>query len=194
MHIGIFGGSFDPPHLAHLIVAEHVREAAGLDRVLWVPAYRSPHKADRPGTPPHHRLAMVRLAVAGNPAFAVSDEELRREGLSYTVDTVAGLQAAHPDDAFALILGGDSFRSFARWHRPEAIVARVPLLVYDRAGGPADPTPFDRHARFVEAPLLPFSSTDIRARLRAGRSARYLVPDAVLAYIEAHGLYRTEAA
>ncbi len=193
MHIGIFGGSFDPPHIGHLILAERVRDACGLDRVLWVPAFVSPHKTGQTGTPAVHRLAMAHRAVADNPAFAVSDVEIRREGVSYTIDTVAALQQAHPADTFALILGGDSLRAFHTWHRPEEIVARVPLLVYERpddgAHAAVDPL-FLRHARFVEAPLLPVSSTEIRARLRAGRSVRYLVPDAVLTYIEAHELYR----
>ena len=192
MRVGIFGGSFNPPHTAHLIVAEWVRDAEGLDRVLWMPAAHPPHKPDAALVSAGHRLAMTRLATRDHPAFAVSDLEIRRGGVSYTLDTVRALQAAHPADTFALILGGDSLRDFASWHRPDEIIARVPLVVYDRPGADRSHVPerFLERTRFVDAPLLEISGTTIRARRRAGRSIRYLVPDAVRAYIETHGLYR----
>lgn len=192
MRVGIFGGSFNPPHTAHLIVAEWVRDAEGLDRVLWMPAARPPHKPDAALVSAGHRLAMTRLATRDHPAFAVSDLEIRRGGVSYTLDTVRALQSAHPADTFALILGGDSLRDFASWHRPDEIIARVPLVVYDRPGADRSHVPerFLERTRFVDAPLLEISGTTIRARRRAGRSIRYLVPDAVRTYIETHGLYR----
>ncbi|GIV59428.1 nicotinate (nicotinamide) nucleotide adenylyltransferase [Rhodocaloribacter litoris] len=192
MHVGIFGGSFNPPHTAHLIVAEHIREAGALDRILWIPAARPPHKPATGLVAPHHRLAMTRLAVAGNPAFDVSDLELHRDGPSYTVDTVRILQDEQPGTTFTLILGGDSFRDFATWHRPDEIIRRVPLLVYDRPGTRYDDVPerFRTRACFVDAPLLEISGSDIRTRIREGRSIRYLVPEPVRRYIETHGLYR----
>ncbi len=192
MRVGIFGGSFNPPHTAHLIVAELVREAGGLDRVLWIPAARPPHKPEADLADADHRLAMTRLAVAGNPAFDVSDLELRRTGPSYTVDTLRALQTAHPDVAFTLILGGDSFRDFATWRDPDEIARRVTLLVYDRPGSTYEAVPerFRARARFVETPLLAISGTDIRRRVREGRTIRYLVPEPVRQYITAHGLYR----
>ncbi len=191
MNVGLFGGSFNPPHLAHLIVAETVREQFRLDQVWWIPARRPPHKAEETLVSSQHRLAMTRRATQDHPAFAVSDVEVRRAGTSYTVETVRALQAAHPEYAFSLLLGGDSLRDFGTWRQPEEIVARVPLIVYRRPGAAeieVEPYLAGR-VRFAEAPLLEISGTEIRARLREGRSIRYLVPDAVRAYIEEHGLY-----
>ncbi len=191
MQVGIFGGSFNPPHVAHLIVAETLREAFELDRVLWIPSRRPPHKPEDSLVIPKHRLNMTRLATEGNPFFEVSEIELRRDGVSYTVDTVTALQEARPADTFHLLIGGDSLRDFGAWRHPEEIVRRVPLIVYRRPGaGPGSVPSFaaDR-TRFAEAPLLEVSGTQIRARCRAGRSIRYLVPEPVRAYIEANRLY-----
>ncbi len=192
MHVGLFGGSFNPPHLAHLIVAETVREQFGMDRVWWIPAYRPPHKPGEALATPEQRLEMTRRAAAGNPGFEVADLEVRRAGTSYTVETLRALQAEHPGHTFSLIIGSDSLRDFDAWHRPEEIVARVPLIVYKRPGSAAarlDPN-LTARVHFADAPLLEISGTEIRARLRTGRSIRYLVPDAVRAYIDEHGLYR----
>lgn len=189
--VGLFGGSFNPPHLAHLIIAELVCEQAHLDQVLWIPCYSPPHKDEQELVAPHHRLAMVRLAIEGNPAFAVSDVEIRRGGRSYTIDTIRELQAHHPDWEFLLILGEDSLRTFHTWRAPEEIVQRVPLLVYRRPGvsaHPVDPR-FLARATFVEAPLLEISATEVRQRCRQGRSIRYLVPEAVRQYILENHLY-----
>lgn len=193
MHIGIFGGSFNPPHLAHLIVAERVREQFGLDRVLWVPNRLPPHKPAAELVGASHRLAMTQLAVADHPAFTVSEVELERTGTSYMVDTVRLLQEGAPADRFSLIIGGDSLRDFQTWHQPDEIVRRAPLLVYHRPGValPALPPAYEGRVQVAEAPLIEISGTDIRARHRAGRSIRYLVPERVRAYIEAHGLYET---
>jgi nicotinate-nucleotide adenylyltransferase len=191
MHIGLFGGSFNPPHLAHLIVAETVLSLFRLDAIWWMPAYQPPHKTGEALASADHRLAMTRAAIADNPAFAVSNLEVQREGTSYTVDTVRELQVAHPDDAFSLIIGSDSLQEFAGWHQPEEIIARVPLIVYKRPGSATaviDPQ-FAERVYFADAPLLEISGTEIRERLRAGRSIRYLVPEAVRAYIELHQLY-----
>ena len=128
-----------------------------------------------------------------NPAFVVSDVEIQRTGPSYTVDTVRALQAAYPEHTFSLILGGDSLHHFATWYQPEEIVARVPLIVYRRPGVAAEApaVPFlEGRVRFASAPLIEISATEIRARARAGRSIRYLVPDAVEAYIDEQGVYR----
>jgi nicotinate-nucleotide adenylyltransferase len=192
MTVGLFGGSFHPPHLAHLIVAETVREQFALDQVWWFPAYQPPHKTSRELAPAAHRLVMTEWATEGNPYFSVSDLEVRREGTSYTVDTVRGLQEAYPDHAFSLIIGSDSLHGFGSWHKPEEIVARVPLIVYKRPGSVAavvEARLADR-VRFADAPLLEISGTDIRTRLREDRSTRYLVPDPVRTYIARHGLYR----
>jgi len=191
MKVGIFGGSFNPPHLAHLIVAERIRDQFALDEVLWIPGYRPPHKSEAGLAAPEHRLAMTRLATDDHPAFSVSDQEIRRGGTSYTVHTVRALQEAHPESAFSLIIGEDSLQQFGAWHEPEEIVARVPLIVYPRPGLPptAPDARFRHRVQFADAPLLHISGTAIRALCYRERSIRYLVPDAVRAYIEAHRLY-----
>ena len=193
--LAVFGGSFNPPHVAHLAVAEAAAEAAALDRVLWVPAATPPHKRDDDAViAGPHRLAMTRLAVVGNARFAVSDVELRRGGVSYTVDTLRGLRAAHPAADLVLVLGGDSLAGLAGWREPEAILALARVVAYRRPGVEAGAVPPEILARttFIDAPPLDLSSTLLRARLAAGRTVRYLVPDAVRSYIAAHGLYRGE--
>ena len=191
MNIGLFGGSFDPPHLAHLIVAETVREQFHLDQIWWIPAFDPPHKTEASLSASRHRLAMTQRATQHNPGFAVSDIEVRRAGTSYTVDTVRQMQERHPEYAFSLLLGGDSLRDFASWYQPEEIVACVPLIVYRRPGAAevVAPSFAEDRVRFADAPLLALSATEIRARVRAGRSIRYLVPEAVRAYIGEEGLY-----
>lgn len=190
MDVGIFGGSFNPPHLAHLIVAESVREQFGLREVWWMPSARPPHKEAAALASAAHRLAMTRRATEGNPAFRVSELEIERAGLSYTVNTIAALQQAHPATDFALLIGGDSLAAFGTWHRPGEIARRVPLLVYRRPGTrAAPPERFAERVHFAQAPLLEISGTEIRQRCRQGRSVRYLVPERVRAYIEKHTLY-----
>lgn len=195
MRIGVFGGTFDPPHVAHLIVAETVRAQFGLDRVLWVPNARPPHKASEALTPAHHRLAMTRLAIEGNTAFAVSTVEMDAQGPCYTVDTLRRLAEAHPASELALVIGGDSLAGFGTWRAPEEILRRAPLLVYHRPDVVPSLPPSLAEAlagriHFAEAPLLGISSTALRRRCRAGATIRYLVPDAVHAYVLRHGLYR----
>ncbi|MDQ7041124.1 MAG: nicotinate-nucleotide adenylyltransferase [Rhodothermus sp.] len=189
--VGLFGGSFNPPHLAHLIVAEQVCEQARLDLVLWVPCHIPPHKDEQELAAPHHRLAMVQLAIEGNPFFAVSDVEIRRGGRSYTIDTIRQLQDQHPDWELMLILGEDSLRTLHTWRAPDEIIARVPLVVYRRPGAPENPVAsrFLSRTTFVEAPVLAISATEIRQRCRQGRSIRYLVPEAVRQYILKNQLY-----
>jgi nicotinate-nucleotide adenylyltransferase len=191
MRIGLFGGSFNPPHIGHLIVAETVRDRMELDRVLWIPAAAPPHKASAHMVSGGHRLAMTRLAIIGNPHFAASDIELRRSGPSYTIDTVRSLVGDAPGNSHFLIIGGDSYRAFHTWRAPKEIGELVPLIVYDRPDGGAAPERPDVPAtvHHVEAPMLDISATNLRARLAAGRSVRYLVPDAVIQYIRENKLY-----
>lgn len=190
MYVGLFGGSFNPPHLAHLLVAEAMREQFALDEVVWMPAAQSPFKTGHAATS-DDRLTMTRLATEGHPAFTVSDLELQRGGLSYTLDTLEALHAERPRDTFALIVGGDNLASFTRWHRYEDILARVPLLVYHRPGyvAPSLPPEVQGRISFAEAPLLDLSSTTLRQRVAAGQSIRYRVPEPVRQYIQQHGLY-----
>ena len=192
MTVGLFGGSFNPPHVAHLVVAEVVRDQFGLDEVWWIPNATPPHKPNDELAAVQHRLAMTERTVEGNPAFRVCGVEVERDGVSYTVETLRVLQDQHPDTDFALILGSDSLDHFADWHRPDEIAERVPFIVYKRPGAiesVADPR-FVNDVRYAAAPVMDISGTEVRARRRAGRSIRYLVPEAVRAYIDTHDLYR----
>ncbi len=189
--IGIFGGTFDPVHIGHLVVAERVAEAEQLARVLFLPAGRPPHKQGRTFAPAADRLAMVERAVAGNPRFAVSAIELESDGPSFTIDTVRRLKAEGASH-LALILGADSLVELGTWRRPEALLGECRVIVVERPGfdlAGALPA-FRQSAHMIDAPRLDISSSDIRARVRAGLSIRYLVPEAVREYIAEHGLYR----
>lgn len=194
MHIGIYGGSFNPPHIAHLIVAEQARSQFGLDKVLWIPNHIPPHKSAEAFASPHDRLEMTRHAIQSNPAFEISSIELDRKGTSFMVDTVQALRENAPADSFYLIIGGDSLADFMTWHEPESIVAQVPLLVYRRPGANQNTTPVEKafpgRVHFVDAPPLEVSSKSIRDMVRANQSIRYLLPDSVLTYIQQNQLYR----
>jgi nicotinate-nucleotide adenylyltransferase len=194
--VGILGGTFDPIHLGHLVIAEEAREALGLERVLFIPVASPPHKPDRRVTAAEDRLAMVRLAVAGNRAFEVSDLEVRRGGASYTVDTLAALRADGLEEPW-LVLSSEALALLPTWREPRRVLELARLAVVPRAGfdplGPAwvessFPGASER-VHFLPGPLLPISGSVVRRRARAGRSVRYLVPDAVAAYIAEHRLY-----
>ncbi len=189
--IGIFGGTFDPVHQAHLVLAEQAREQARLDRVLFVPAARPPHKQDRPLTSFEHRAEMLRLAIAGYPVFQVSDLEKDRPGPSYTADTLQQLHDQEPADELFLLLGSDCLPDLPHWRQPAQIAELATLLVMARPGWSQapDPAPPFRFQR-IATPLLDTSSGDLRRRVREGRSIRYLTPRAVECYIETHKLYR----
>lgn len=193
MRLGFFGGSFNPPHVGHLAAAEACAEAAGLDRVLWVPAATPPHKqGDATLASAADRLALVEAAVQGNPRFEASDVEIARGAVSYTVDTLRRLGADHPEADLHLLVGGDSLAGFASWREPRAILALARLVAYARPGADLGSVPewvLDR-TTLVEGPLLDLSSTALRARLGAGQTVRYLVPDAVREVVAERGLYR----
>ena len=199
--LGVFGGTFDPIHIAHLAVAEAARDALGLERVLFVPNRRPPHKPDQPVTPAADRLAMVEAAIAGNPAFATSTIEIDRDGPSYTADTLEALRAerlaAGQSGELALILSVEAVAGLATWHEPGRVLALAQLVVAPRDGYPdADPEVIarlvpgaDPRIVVLDGPRMRLSASEIRARAAAGRSLRYLVPDAVAAYIGDHALY-----
>ena len=177
--IGLFGGSFNPPHIAHCVVANVVRDQFGLDEVWWIPNAQPPHKSESELASAEHRLAMTRAITKDDPGFHVSDIEIRREGISYTIDTVRALQDEYPNTRFALIIGSDSLDSFASWHRPDEIASRLPIIVYKRPGpieSIAAPR-FANNVRFVSAPVMEISGTEVRLRRQAGRSIRYFVPE-----------------
>ncbi len=190
IRMGLFGGTFDPPHVGHLMVAEAAREQLALDRVIWMPSARPPHKAV--GTSAEHRLAMTRLATADHPAFEVSDRELHRAGRSFTADTLDALSADHPGARWWLIVGEDSLASFPTWRDPQRITAQARLAVYRRGDERADASPFAAHVDWIQAPRVEVSSTDLRARLGDGRSIRYRLGADVAEYARAHRLYSAE--
>ena len=184
MHTGILGGSFDPIHHGHLILARAALEELGLERILFVPANRSPHKTDTKPATAQDRLAMVQLAIQDEPDFQASNLELHRPPPSYTVDTLHELRAQHPDDQFTLLIGADNVAKFDTWREPDEIRRLARLAVLDRANHDSP------HDWPVVRRLVDISSTDIRARVAAGRSIRYLTPDSVCDYIAREGLYR----
>ncbi len=195
--VGVMGGTFDPPHLAHLAVAEEAREVLGLARVIFIPAGEPWQKADRPVTPGRLRLAMVERAIAGNPAFVLDAREVDRPGPSYTLDTLAELAAGGVAVDPWLILSAEALAGFETWREPQAILRLARLCIVPRGDRPAESVAAFR-ARFrvpderiavLDHPRLAISSTDIRARVRAGRSIRYLVPDSVAALVAEYALY-----
>lgn len=193
MRVGVFGGSFDPPHLGHAIVAQYAREKLALDRVRFVPARRPPHKRDRLLAPGEVRAEMVRAMIAGDPAFELDELELEREGPSYTIDTVRALAERDPDDGLVLLVGADQFAEFHTWREPADIARLAEIAVLARAGGAfEEPAVEVAHAR-VQVPRIDISSSEIRARVAAGRTVRYLVVEPVLEIMEREGLYRTVA-
>jgi nicotinate-nucleotide adenylyltransferase len=207
--VGILGGTFDPIHYGHLVVAEQVREAHELDRVLFVPAGIPPHKPEAALTAATDRAAMVELAIAGNPAFTISRIELERDGPSYTVDTVGELvdEAARRGVArdFFFILSSEALASLRAWHEPLRLMSLCRLVAVARPGSPlpdaaglAAMLPGGAASALrvdcVETTLIANSSSDVRNRAATGRSIRYLVPPTVEAYIREHRLYRSDHA
>ncbi len=198
--IGVFGGTFDPIHVGHLILAEQAREQGRLDQVRFVLSARPPHKLTHPLTPFHKRAEMLALALAGQPVFRVDEREKERAGPSYTADTLADLRAETKDAKLLLIVGSDCLPDLPGWHDPERVVAQASLLVMARAGWPVMPIeqlreqlrlPSETALELIriEAPAIEIASRDLRARVAAGRTIRYLVPRAVECYIETHRLY-----
>jgi nicotinate-nucleotide adenylyltransferase len=191
VRLGVFGGTFDPIHLGHLRAAENALESLELDRVAFVPAGTPPHRA-LPSSSAVDRYAMTALATAGHPRFTVSDVELRREGPSYTVDTVAGLRRESPEALVFVIVGSDTFPEMPTWKDHGRLLELCTVAVVTRPGEtPADGgTPPPRGVARVEGPGLAISASAIRARARERKSIRYLVSDGVADYISKRALYR----
>ena len=185
--IGLLGGSFDPVHHGHLIAGRIAAEALGLDELRFVPAREQPFKQGRHGAPAADRAAMLDLAVAGAPGFAVERVELDRPGPSYTVDTLRALRGRDPGAALTLLLGADAAAELDAWHRAEELPGLARIVVFGRPGAPMPATPLITGT--VEVPAIEISATEIRARVRAGQPIRYWVPDAVAEYIARHRLY-----
>ena len=197
MRIGVFGGTFDPIHMGHIIVAEDARAALELDKILFIPAGQPWFKSYRQITEASHRHAMVCLAVEDNPLFDVSDIEIRRSGPSYTVDTLAELGKRYADAEFVVILGIDALREIDRWRQPRMLFEMASVVGMARPGTTLDPSVLNAaipgassRMRLLDSALIDISGTDIRRRVVAGRSIRYRVPASVERYIYENGLYQ----
>jgi nicotinate-nucleotide adenylyltransferase len=202
MRLGIFGGTFDPVHYGHLLLAESAREQLRLDEVWFMPAAIPPHKRERELSSSRERVEMLELAIAGNEAFRVSTLELDRGGVSYTVETLRQLRAERPKAELFLLMGADSLHDLINWRAPAEICELATLAVVRRGGTPAPDFRIlsglvndDRRRQFeaqqVEISAVDFSSTDLRRRAAEGRSLRYRTPRAVEMYIRAQKLYQT---
>ncbi len=200
--LGVFGGTFDPPHYGHLAIAEEAAEQLGLPRVLFVPTGQPPHKPGAPVTPAAHRVRMTALAIADNPRFELSCVDVERPGPSYTVELLALLHAEYgAATELYFICGMDMLASFLTWHEPAQIIARCQLVAVTRPGyTPVDVAALEAalpaargRIHLLHAPGLDVSGTELRARVAASRSIRYLVPPVVAAYIAEHALYRRDA-
>ncbi|WP_202901833.1 nicotinate-nucleotide adenylyltransferase [Thermogemmatispora carboxidivorans] len=201
--IGLLGGTFDPIHYGHLVIAEEVRATLALSEVVFIPAGQPPHKPSRPVTPAEHRLAMLRLAIASNPAFSLCEIEIERPGPSYTVDTLRLLRERWGSQpvSLAFILGADSLAEFTSWYNAAGVLAQLDCLV--AVGRPGYRPPQElvtaleerlpgirERLRVVNAPYLSISASDLRRRVAERRPIKYQTPESVEAYIAQHQLYR----
>lgn len=198
--IGILGGTFDPIHYGHLVIAEDARVYLRLERVWFVPAFQPPHKPQGSYSAFEHRMRMVELAIADNPHFAMSLIELRLPAPSYTVETVQAIRAELcPDDELYFIMGMDSLGNILTWHKPDELLRLCRIVVAERAGYQVDIEMIEdslpglrQSLELIDTPELSISSTDLQRRVRCGLSIRYQVPPAVERYIYDHGLYLDE--
>jgi len=198
--IGIFGGTFDPPHLGHLILAEEAHHQLGLDRLLWVLTPDPPHKQNKYITPLQHRLDMLRVTIAGDPNFELCPVDIERPGPHYAVDTVRILKEQQPGVAWYYLMGGDSLNDLHTWRKPHELLASVTALgVMIRPGTKIDLVEIEKKTlgvsakvKLINAPLIGISASDIRQRIARGLPYRYLVPLEVYNIIHERGLYRVK--
>jgi len=196
--IGLFGGTFDPPHLGHLILASEAKSQLGLTRLLWTVTPDPPHKQDQLITALEHRLAMVRLAIEDDPSFELSDVELDRPGPHYTLDTIRLVAQQNPEAEIVPVIGGDSLQDLPTWHKPRELVYAAHWVgVMRRPGEEVNLEQLERElpgikskVHYVDAPLLEIASREIRSRVADGRPFRYYLPNPVYEYINEHHLYR----
>ncbi|NLJ41849.1 MAG: nicotinate-nucleotide adenylyltransferase [Clostridiales bacterium] len=197
--LGIFGGTFDPIHIGHLIIAEAARQECDLEKVLFIPVNSPPHKNDRIVSSPDHRFEMTRLAVEDNSCFEALNIELKRGGISYTIDTLTALDGIYSGDyEFWLILGGDSLLAIETWKEHEKVIDMCNLAVSARPGYSYDKckvkseelrNTWETKIQFIDSPLIDISSTDIRHRIAKGRPVRYMVPDKVWEYLIVNSVF-----
>lgn len=191
MRLGIFGGSFDPPHVGHLLVAVDAFEALSLETLIFVPAAVQPLKAGMAAASAHQRLAMVRLLVGNDPRFAVDSVEIDRAGLSYTVDTLETFAQRFPSAERFFLVGEDAIAAFAAWKAPQQIMRLAQVVILRRPGAAtADSSKAPDGTITLSTRLIDVSSTEIRERVRDGKSIRGFVPESVAAFIETERLYR----
>ncbi len=191
MKTGIFGGTFNPPHMGHLIVAEHVRTGLGLDKIFFIPSYITPHKQEGESDLATERLEMTKLAALSNDKFECSDIEVKKKETSYSLQTVEYLLDQYPNDAFFLIVGMDNYLTFHLWKEPKKILEMTTLVVMNRPGYTKQINEIigTNHVVFVDVPSVDISSSDIRQRVKEKKSIHSLVPDNVEEYIISNGLY-----
>ncbi|HWL09397.1 MAG TPA: nicotinate-nucleotide adenylyltransferase [Planctomicrobium sp.] len=200
MNIGIFGGTFDPIHIAHLMLAETAREVANLDEVWFIPAFSPPQKQGLQISSPRDRLEMVRLAIAGHIHFRVSKIEIERKGTSYTVDTLKYIAEQRPDDRLFLIIGGDSLVDLPTWRDPSGILDLATVIAVNRGKAPlnAEPvldsvgTQYRDRILLCAMPGVDISASDLRRRVSEGKTIRYQTPRSVELYVDQHKMYRPE--
>ncbi|QGJ70507.1 Nicotinic acid mononucleotide adenylyltransferase [Planctomycetales bacterium 10988] len=204
MRLGIFGGTFDPIHYGHLLLAETAREQCALDEIRFIPAAVSPHKKAQVSQSQKHRLEMIRLAIGGHPQFTLSTREIERGGVSYTVETLEELHQENPDAELFFLVGADILPQFSTWHQPKRICELTTLIVGQRPYHQEndlgeflknywkEDRPETIREIQVDNPAFGISSREIRQRIAEGRSIRYRTPRAVEIYIETHQLYQSE--
>jgi nicotinate-nucleotide adenylyltransferase len=190
MKIGILGGTFNPIHLGHLILAEEVREKLSLDKVIFVPTFLPPHKENSEIASAFHRLAMVKLAIKSNPNFSVSDIEIKRQGRSYTIDTVKEFKKNYPDDELYFITGSDLLKYLDEWKDLKQVTKAVRFIVATRPRYPLEKIP--SYIKTVAIRAVDISAFEIRKAIKKKHSFRYLVPEAVFNYINKNKLYSTK--
>jgi nicotinate-nucleotide adenylyltransferase len=201
LRVGILGGAFNPPHIGHLVSAQEALVQLELDKVVFMPVGHPPHRELESDPGPEVRLELVELAISDDERFEVSRAELDREGPSYTVDTLRDLRKQSPEDELFLILGGDQAAALTTWREPEAVLELATVAVVERTNWSRNAIGIklgrlkgEQGIRYLEMPVIQVSSSAVRRRVAEGRPIRYLVPDRVVAYIEANGLYGAAAA
>lgn len=188
MRIGILGGTFNPIHIGHLILAEEARQILRLDKVVFVPCYSPPHKSSKGLIEARHRLQMVKMTTAPHPSFEVSDIEIKAGGKSYTHETIQKLKEVFPGGRLFLIVGSDAIEELPNWKNFKKILELARIIIAQRPEFPVDSKPV--WARIIRIPRVAISSSDIRQRIKKGSSIRYLVPEAVERYIQKNKLYK----
>ncbi|WP_096188327.1 nicotinate-nucleotide adenylyltransferase [Evansella halocellulosilytica] len=187
--VGLLGGTFDPPHIGHLLMAEEARVQLKLDEVWWMPNKIPPHKKKDSSTNDKERITMVELMTKTNDSFTVCDVEFKREGPSYTVDTIEHLKGEFPKNEFFFIIGGDSLETLPTWHESERLQSLIPFVVIERPGFPIQKNDHPGNIHLLEAPAIDVSSTYIREKFNTDQFNRFLMTNEVYEFIKEHKLY-----